>query len=75
MGALHLEEPDEPMRIIPTDGELAGLRRQVLDFCAKTIPETVFGLERQGTMSDGDSKDFFKVKSPALNSEGFFLLK
>lgn len=62
---LNLEELDEPMRIIPTDAELAGLRGQVLDFCAKTIPETVFGLERQGTMSDGDSKAFFKALGQA----------
>lgn len=49
------------MRIIPTEAEAADLRGQVLDFCYKTIPLTVRGLERQGTMSDGDSGAFFKA--------------
>ncbi|MBE1206274.1 acyl-CoA dehydrogenase family protein [Aminobacter carboxidus] len=49
------------MRIIPTEAEAADLRGQALDFCYKTIPSTVRGLERQGTMSDGDSGAFFQA--------------
>lgn len=48
------------MRLIPTDEESSELRQQVLDFCEKNLPETTVGLERQGTMSDGDSIEFFK---------------
>ncbi|MER8436860.1 acyl-CoA dehydrogenase family protein [Mesorhizobium sp. M1312] len=53
------------MRIIPTEDEAAELRGRVLDFCQKTIPLTVRGLERQGTMSDGDSAAFFKALGEA----------
>lgn len=49
------------MRIIPTEAEAADLRSRVLDFCHEAIPRTVRGLERQGTMSDGDSPAFFKA--------------
>ncbi|MET2833025.1 acyl-CoA dehydrogenase family protein [Mesorhizobium shangrilense] len=49
------------MRIIPTEDEAAAIRGRVLDFCRETIPATVHGLERQGTMSDGDSGAFFKA--------------
>ncbi|RTE67303.1 acyl-CoA dehydrogenase [Amphritea opalescens] len=48
------------MRLIPTHDESQSLRQEVLDFCAKTIPETTEGLERQGTMSDGDSVEFYR---------------
>ncbi|MFD2054924.1 acyl-CoA dehydrogenase family protein [Mesorhizobium calcicola] len=53
------------MRIIPTEDEAAELRGRVLEFCEKTIPLTVRGLERQGTMSDGDSAAFFKALGQA----------
>lgn len=53
------------MRIIPTEDEAAELRGRVLEFCQKTIPLTVSGLERQGTMSDGDSAAFFKALGQA----------
>ncbi|ARD43533.1 acyl-CoA dehydrogenase family protein [Colwellia sp. PAMC 21821] len=48
------------MRLIPTNDELNTLRQEVLDFCEKVIPETTKGLERQGTMSDGDSIEFYR---------------
>ncbi|MGX5804388.1 acyl-CoA dehydrogenase family protein [Bradyrhizobium sp. Arg314] len=53
------------MHIIPTEDEAAELRDRVLDFCRETIPATVRGLERQGTMSDGDSGPFFKALGTA----------
>lgn len=53
------------MRVIPTDGESLTLREQVLDLCREAIPRTVRGLERQGTMSDGDSPAFFRAMGQA----------
>ncbi|NOZ42285.1 MAG: acyl-CoA dehydrogenase [Alphaproteobacteria bacterium] len=47
------------MRLIPTRDESESLRQGILDFCAQVIPETTSGLERQGTMSDGDSIEFY----------------
>jgi alkylation response protein AidB-like acyl-CoA dehydrogenase len=48
------------MRILPTSDESNALWKDILDFCGKTLPETTVGLERQGTMSDGDSPEFYR---------------
>jgi alkylation response protein AidB-like acyl-CoA dehydrogenase len=48
------------MRILPTRDESEALRQEVLTFCRAVLPETTAGLERQGTMSDGDSPEFYR---------------
>ncbi|MCW0001573.1 acyl-CoA dehydrogenase family protein [Pararhizobium sp. YC-54] len=48
------------MRLLPSANEEHALREKVLKFCRDNIPETVVGLERQGTMSDGDSRAFYR---------------
>jgi alkylation response protein AidB-like acyl-CoA dehydrogenase len=48
------------MRILPTRDESEALRQEVLAFCQDVLPETTAGLERQGTMSDGDSPEFYR---------------
>lgn len=53
------------MRILPTDQEAGPIRNQVLAFCNRVLPETTAGLERQGTMSDGDSPAFQRLLGEA----------
>lgn len=48
------------MRILPTKDESEALREEILSFCRETLPQTTAGLERQGTMSDGDSPEFYR---------------
>lgn len=48
------------MQILPTKEESQELRDAVLAFCRETMPATVTGQERQGTMSDGDSVEFYR---------------
>lgn len=56
----HYKDEIRLMRILPTKGESHTLSGEILDFCKRTLPETTVGLERQGTMSDGDSPEFYR---------------